>query len=41
MNYSKPEVTVLGDAAMVIQGNKVKPGEGIEAGAPQAFELED
>ena len=41
MNYSKPEFAVLGDASSVIQGNKVRPGENQEIGAPLDFELED
>lgn len=29
MNYEKPELAVLGDASVLIQGNKIAPGEGL------------
>jgi len=43
MTYNKPEVTVLGDANVVIQGSKTTTGDGgnPQASAPVAFELED
>lgn len=41
MNYEKPEATVLGDAALLVQGFKPKHGEsGAEIGQQDA-ELTD
>ncbi len=42
MNYSKPEVAILGDAAIVIQGPKTSPPDGpAPVNGPDTFELED
>lgn len=29
MKYEKPELVTLGDASVLIQGNKIAPGEGL------------
>jgi hypothetical protein len=43
MEYSKPEVSVLGDANRMIQGSKLPPGESGDPDqhGPNDFELED
>jgi hypothetical protein len=43
MNYSKPEITVLGEATYVIQGSKVTPNPDTPIDLPTqlSFELED
>jgi hypothetical protein len=42
MNYSKPEIEVLGDADRLIQGNKTQISEdGDDSRVQPAFELED
>jgi hypothetical protein len=43
MNYSKPEIAVLGDAALLVQGSKVPAGDGgsLEAPIGADCELED
>jgi len=43
MTYSKPEITVLGDAAHLVQGSKVPAGDAGSLEAPIAAdcELED
>ena len=43
MKYSKPEIAVLGDANLVIQGPKDTPSEvtNVDINQPSAFELED
>lgn len=43
MNYSKPEVVLLGDAASLVQGSKVPAGDAGSLEAPIAAdcELED
>jgi hypothetical protein len=43
MDYSKPEIAVLGDANLVIQGSKPNRNEDGDDNNPQGstFELED
>ncbi len=46
MNYTKPEITVLGDAVLVVQGTKIcmyTEGSdiGIESPVPPAYQLDE
>lgn len=42
MTYSKPEITVLGDANVLVQGNKSGSSDSPPtSGRPPAFELDD
>jgi hypothetical protein len=43
MNYTKPEVAVLGDAAQVIQGGKfgMVTGDGVKPEIHPAYDLDE
>jgi hypothetical protein len=45
MNYTKPEVSMIGSASMVIEGSVPKPGNstdgGISSRQPTAYDLDE
>jgi hypothetical protein len=42
MTYTKPEITVLGDAVSLVQSNKALPsGEGQTSSGNPAYELDE